>query len=502
MQKDSQELYKAYQDITQKAADLQYAAAVLGWDQEVYMPSKGFPYRGRQLATLATQAHELLTSESYGAILNELAARENLNDTQQNNVRLSMEDYEKNRKLPPSFVDELTRQTSVSFNAWIKAREENNYSVYQPQLDKMIALKRKQAELYGYEAHPYNALLDDYEKGITVAILDPIFEMVKDQLPSFLKKITEAQQVDNSFFHQHFPKQQQWDFSIYVLKQMGYDFEAGRQDISEHPFTTSFAPTDVRITTRVDEDNFASLLWSSIHEGGHALYEQGLPASEYGLPLGAAASLSIHESQSRLWENCVGRSLPFWKYFYPKLQQYFPQQLIRVSPEEFYNGVNRVQPSLVRTEADEVTYHFHVMIRYEIEKRLIEGALGSKELADEWNSMYKKYLGVSATDDKKGVLQDVHWSHGSFGYFPTYSLGSFYAAQFFEQAQKDDKGLSMQIENGKFDNLLHWLRENIHCYGRRYRSEELCQKVTGRGLDFTSFMRYLENKYLMVHEVS
>jgi len=501
MQKDTQQLYTAYQDITQKAADLQYAAAVLGWDQEVYMPPKGYSFRGRQLATLASQAHSFVTSNEYGNILYELAAKQDLTDVQKNNVRLSLEDYERNRKLSSDFVEELTQQTSQSYNAWIHARNENDYSIYAPQLKKMIALKRAQADLYGYEAHPYDALLDEYEKGATVAMLDPIFKMVQEQLPAVLKRISEAPQVSNSFFHQHFPKQQQWDFSTDVLKKMDYDFDAGRQDYSEHPFTTSFAPTDVRITTRVDERHFASLLWSSIHEGGHALYEQGLPESEYGMPLGAAASLSIHESQSRLWENCVGRGKSFWKFFYPKLQQYFPQQLGGVAIADFYKGMNRVQPSLIRTEADEVTYHFHVMIRYEIEKALIGGSLDPQDVSAAWNDLYDKYLGVRPKDDKNGVLQDVHWCHGSFGYFPTYSLGSFYAAQFFEQAQKDINGLQSQIEAGEFSDLHHWLYERVYKYGRRYYSEELCKNITGSGLDFSSFMRYIQQKYIDVYAV-
>ena len=495
------DLYQQYQNITQKAADFNNAAAVLGWDQEVYMPSKGFPYRGRQLATLAAQAHELVTSETYGAILKELSSKNDLTEEQQHNVRLSFEDYEKNKKLSSAFVETFTQQTSNSYSAWIEARRKNDFSLYAPQLERMIALKKEQAELYGYSQHPYDALLDDYEKDATVATLDPVFQKVKDHLPSLLQQIMQAQQVKDSFFYQNFSRQKQFDFSLTVLKQMGYDFDAGRQDYSEHPFSTSFAPTDVRVTTRVDENNLASLLWSSIHEGGHALYEQGLPEHQYGMPLGAAASLSVHESQSRLWENCVGRSLPFWKYFFPKLQEYFPEQLRRVSAEEFYSATNKVEPSLIRTEADEVTYHFHVMIRYEIEKALLSNEIKPGDLAGIWNEYYQKYLGVSSTDDKHGVLQDVHWSHGSFGYFPTYSLGSFYAAQFFEQAMADIANLESQITEGKFDTLLQWLRTHVHQYGRRYRSEELCKHITGRGLDFSSFMRYATKKYSGIYSL-
>lgn len=499
IQKSSADLYAAYKETTQKAADLNNASAVLGWDQEVYMPAKGFEVRGRQLATLASLAHEMLTSEAYGNQLQELAGRGDLADDEKRNVELSLEDYNKNKKLSAAFVEAITQQTSASYNAWIQSRKENKFSIYAPELDKMIQLKKQQASMYGYESNPYDALLDEYEKGASVALLDRVFGDVKQQLPVLLDKIKTAQQVDDSFFLCNYPKQAQWDFSMDVLHAMGYDFEAGRQDMSEHPFTTSFAPTDVRVTTRVDENNYSSLLWSSIHEGGHALYEQGLPIEQYGLPLGAAASLGIHESQSRLWENNVGRGKQFWHHFYPKLQQYFPQQLNDVTVEAFYKGMNKVEPSLIRTEADEVTYHFHVMIRYEIEKGLMNGDLFTEDLPEAWNGLYNKYLGVSAQDDKTGVLQDVHWAHGSFGYFPTYSLGSFYAAQFYLQAVKEMPTLADDIANGRLLGLREWLRGKVHQYGRRYTSEELCKQITGTGLDFKVFMQYAHEKYAGIY---
>lgn len=495
------ELYEQYISITQKAADFNNAAAVLGWDQEVYMPQKGFAHRGRQLATLATQAHELLTSELYGALLQELAGREDLQDVARSNVMLSLEDYQKGKKLSAAFVETLTEQTSRSYGAWIKARRDNDFAVYVPELERMIALKRQQSDLYGYPQHPYDALLDDYEKGATVTMLDPVFEELRQQLPPLLGQIAAAPQVDDQFFFRHYAGEKQFEFSVKVLAQMGYDFDAGRQDYSEHPFTTSFAPTDVRVTTRVDETNLASLLWSSIHEGGHALYEQGLPEEQYGLPLGAAASLSIHESQSRLWENCLGRGLSFWQHFFPILQGVFSDALANVSATEFFKASNKVAPSLIRTEADELTYHFHVMIRYEIEKALLEGVLHPRDLSGVWNEYYHKYLGIAAKDDLSGVLQDVHWSHGSFGYFPTYSLGSFYAAQFYEQAEKDLPNLKEQVALGNFSTLLQWLRSHIHQYGRRYRSEELCARVTGKGLDVSCFLHYARQKYSAVYGV-
>jgi len=487
--------YADYLQRTQRAADLYNASAVLGWDQETYMPPKGAPYRGRQLATLASTAHEWMTSDAYGELLKALSDDGSLSEEEAANVRLSLEDYEKGKKLSPEFVERLARQQSASFAAWVEAREAKDYARYAPELEKMIALKKEQVDLLGWEGHPYNALLDDYEKGATVAFLDPLFETVQRELRPLLDAVGATTGVDNSFFHKHYPKDAQWAFSLDVLKAIGYDFEAGRQDLSEHPFSTSFAPTDVRVTTRVDEKNVASLLWSSIHEGGHALYEQGLPEAQYGLPLGQAASLSIHESQSRLWENMVGRSAAFWKHFFPVIHGRFKDQLKDCGEETWYRGANRVEPSLIRTEADELTYHFHVLIRYEIEKALMDGSLSPTDLRDAWNTAYEKHLGIRPTDDKVGMLQDVHWSHGSFGYFPTYSLGSFYAAQFFEQASKELPALEEDIAAGKFNGLLEWLRENVHRHGRRYRSEELCNRITGRGLDFGAFMRYARAKW-------
>lgn len=497
----TKELYEEYKRITQKAADLEYASAVLGWDQEVYMPPKGFTFRGRQLATLASLAHEMVTSKEYGELLHELAGKDDLDDTQHANIRLSIEDYEKNSKLPSSFVEELTGQVSKSYDAWIRSRRENSYKVYAPELEKMIALKKKQAEYYGYKEHPYDALLDEYEKGATVSMLNPVFKQVKEYLPGILQQVNSVEQVDDSFFRQHYAKDKQWDFSIEVLKKMGYDFEAGRQDLSEHPFTTSFSPEDVRVTTRVSEDDYTSLLWSTIHEGGHALYEQGLPVDQYGLPLGAAASLSVHESQSRIWENCVGRGVHFWKYFYPVLQGYFKDALQDVSVAQFYKAMNKVQPSFIRTEADELTYHFHVMIRYEIEKALISGELEPSGVATAWNEMYTKYLGITPPDDKQGVLQDIHWAHGSFGYFPTYSLGSFYAAQYYSKAKQELPELEAEMARGEFAGLLQWLRKNIHIHGRRYRSEELCQKITGEGLNLEYFVEYMSEKMSSVYGI-
>lgn len=493
--------YQHYQEINQSAADFRNAAAVLEWDQETYMPAKGYKTRGRQLATLAARAHELLTNSEYAALLETLKADNSLDEIQAINVRLSLEDFEKNKKLSNAFVAELSQATSTALQAWIEARRKNNYGIFAPELKKMIGLKKQQAALYGYDNHPYDALLDDYEKGATVAQLNPIFEKLRNELPAILSAISCAGQVDDSFLQKHYPKDAQFQFSLDVLTAMGYDFEAGRQDYSEHPFTTSFSPSDVRITTRVDEDDFSSLFWSSVHEGGHALYEQGLPTEQYGMPICAATSLAIHESQSRLWENCVARGMDFWKYFYKPLQAKFSEQLGSVSIEKFYAGMNKVLPSLIRTEADELTYHFHVMIRYEIEKGLLEDSISVEDLPKVWAEKYQQYLGITPPDDVQGILQDVHWAHGSFGYFPTYSLGSFYAVQFFQKAKEELPEIVNEMEVGTFHSLGRWLRQNIHQQGRRYRSEQLCERTTGTKLRVDAFLGYAKEKYSSIYKI-
>jgi len=491
----SNELYTRYKEKMQQIADVRNAMAVLGWDQETYLPEKGASFRGQQLTTLSTIAHEMFVAPELGEILQELHQRTDLSAVQQKNVALSLEDYEKNKKYPSSFVADLSQTTNAAYHAWIRARKANSYAEFEPLLSKMVLLKQQETHILGYEGHPYNALVNEYEKGATTAMLDTIFDDVKKALTPLLRRIEQSPQVEKDFLHRHYERNQQWQLGIALLKDMGYDMGAGRQDISEHPFTTSFNPQDVRVTTRIDENDFGNMTWSCIHEGGHALYEQGLPLDEYGLPCGEAASLGIHESQSRLWENNVGRSLAFWQHYYPQLQQTFPNNLKDVPLSAFYKGINQVQPSLIRTEADELTYHFHVMIRYEIEKGLLEGTYTTKDLDQVWNRYYQEYLHVTPPNDNQGILQDIHWSHGSFGYFPTYSLGSFYAAQLFATAKQKVPGLTEQISTGQFGALLQWLREHIHAYGRYYTSNELCEKVTGKKLDFQYFLQYAEEKF-------
>ena len=496
---DTQNLYTQYKATLQKIADVKYASAVLQWDQEIYLPAKGNEIRGRQIATLNELAHEKFTSEEFGVLLNELINKDGLTPAEKRNAELSLYDYNKNKKLPSAFVRQMSEAVNKSFHAWIQARKENSFSIFQQPLQEIILLKKQEADLLGYETHPYNALMNDYDRGLTVDTVDTLFTSLKPQLLELLQKINSQPPVEDSFLHQHFDKEKQWQFGIEILKRMHFDFEAGRQDISEHPFTTNFNSNDVRITTRINENDFANMLWSCIHEGGHALYEQGLPESEYGLPLGEYCSLSIHESQSRLWENCIGRGEAFWQHNYPLLQKYFPAQLKNITGQQFYKAINQVKPSLIRTEADEVTYHFHVMIRYEIEKMLIEGSIAAKDIPACWNEKYKKYLGVTVPDDKQGCLQDVHWSHGSFGYFATYSIGSLYAAQIYSAISLEISSLNTDISAGNLQPVLDWLKLHIYDYGRFYNSEELCEKATGQKLNAQHFINYATVKFQNIY---
>ncbi|MBD0277264.1 MAG: carboxypeptidase M32 [Flavisolibacter sp.] len=495
------ELYELYKNKMHRIADVRYATAVLQWDQETYLPPKGAAARGRQISTLSEIAHQLFSEESLGNLLQELLSKDDLSAVEKRNVERTWEDYTKNKKYTSAFVRQLTEQINKTFHAWIEARKQNIFSLFENDLQVLVQLKKEEAEILGYEHHPYNALLNEHEKGVTIELLDKTFTDLLPSLKTLLEKISAKPQVDDSFLKQFFPEQQQWNWGLFLIRQLGFDVEAGRQDKSEHPFTISFSAQDVRITTRIDERDFGNMTWSCIHEAGHALYEQGLPEEQYGVPLGEACSFSIHESQSRLWENNVGRSTEFWRYFYPVLQQHFPDQFGVVNEASFYKAINKVQPALIRTEADEISYHFHVYIRYQLERNLLDGTLDTRDIPAFWKEQYKKAMDIDVPDDKRGALQDVHWSHGSFGYFPTYSLGSFYAAQFYAKAQSDVPELEVEISRGNLQLLLQWLRSEIHAQGRYYTSEELCEKVTAKTLDVSFFLDYILEKYTGIYNL-
>lgn len=498
-------LYQTYVAKMHKIADVNHAIAVLGWDQEVHLPEKGAHHRAQQIATLAGMVHEMAVSAELEDLLGKLSEDESLTFEQQRNIAETKKHIDRRKKLPVNFVVQLTKAVSATYQAWMKARSANHgegdFTLFSPQLKQLVDLKREETTCIGYADHPYDALIDEFEPGEKTADLTVLFADVRRQLVDFVKEIHHQPQVEDHWMFEHYDKDRQWHFGLELLKQMGYDFKAGRQDISAHPFTTSFSMHDVRVTTRINEHDLHEMIWGCLHEGGHALYEQGLLPDNYGLPSGSYVSLGIHESQSRLWENNVGRSLPYWKANYAQLQAQFPERLANVPLEAFYKSMNKVNPSLIRTNADELTYHFHILVRFEIEKALIEGSVEVNDLRELWNQKYKEYLDVTVPNDRKGVLQDIHWSHGSFGYFATYSLGSFYAAQFFHQASKDIPYLQTLIEHGNLQPLLQWLRTNIHQYGQLYPAEELCKRITGEKLNFKYFMEYARQKYSFIYNL-
>ena len=488
-----------YQEFAKKSAridDLSKASAVLGWDQQVYMPKNGAPARGQQLATLASISHELGTDPKLEELARSLSEEAALSDEQRVNAKISLKDILRRKKYSDRFVEEMSLTTSAAFGGWVEARSKRDWKLFEPHLEKIVKLKLEEAEFLGYEKHPYDALVEDYEPGLTVAKIDEVFGQVKTELFPFIREILKKPKPDASMLSKFYPKARQWNFARGVIEKIGYSFDSGRADDAPHPFCTTFGPEDVRITIRSDEHEFNRMLYAAIHEAGHALYELGLPQAEHcGLPLGNAVSLAFHESQSRFWENSIGRSLPFWTGNFGALQAEFPENLSAVSLDSFYRASNIIEPTFIRVEADELTYHAHIYIRYLVERALISKEIQVKDVPHFWNSKVQEYLGITPGHDSDGCLQDVHWSYGSFGYFPTYSFGSFYAAQLHATMKREVPDFDARVERGEFAPILGWLKKNVHAHGRRYHSEELLTRVTGSGLDFSHFMAYAREKY-------
>ncbi|HJT20550.1 MAG TPA: carboxypeptidase M32 [Nitrospira sp.] len=488
------------------------AASVLSWDQETYMPAGGGVARAEQIATLQGLAHQKLVSPEMERLLGQSVDLANgvpldhdgelWDESAQALLREVWRDYSRAKKLPSDFVVKLSRECSLAQQVWAEAKEDNAFPRFLPNLRTVLSLKREEAGYLGYVDSPYNALLDVYEPGATIAGLRPLLAELKARLVPLLKKIQNSPiHIDDSILFHAYDTTRQLEFGRLVLIRMGYDFERGRLDLSAHPFTTSFHPTDVRVTTRVHEHDLPSCLFSCIHEGGHGLYDQGLDPRHYGTPLGDSVSLGIHESQSRLWENCVGRSRAFWRFFYPVLQQTFHHQLRHVEMEDFYAAINRVKPSFIRVEADELTYNLHIMLRVEIEQDLIEGRTRADDLPEIWNGKMKEYLGIVPSTDAEGVLQDVHWSLGAFGYFPTYTLGNLYAVQFYDQVRMEIPHLEDEIAAGQLSVLRRWLEQKIHRWGRMFTPERLSHRVTGRSVSPEPFLRYVERKYGEIYKL-
>ncbi len=482
------------------------AASVLSWDQETYMPAGGGEARAEQIAVLQGLAHQKLVSPDIESLLSHWVdpatgqaveqPGDRWDEPSRSLLREVWRDFSRAKKLPSDFVIKMSRECSLAQQVWAEAKEQSKFDMFLPNLRRVLSLKREEAQYLGYEESPYNALLDIYEPGSAIATLRPVFARLKARLIPLLRKITRSTvRIDDGILRYTYDQARQLEFGRLVLIAMGYDFERGRLDLSTHPFTTSFHPTDVRVTTRVHEHELQSCLFSCIHEGGHGLYDQGLDQRYFGTPLGDSVSLGIHESQSRLWENCVGRSLPFWRYFYPILQQTFHHQLRGVDVEQFYAAINCVKPSLIRVDADELTYNLHIMLRFEIEQDLIEGTTQPEDLPTIWNQKMEEFLGIIPKSDAEGALQDVHWSYGAFGYFPTYTLGNLYAVQFFEQAKLEIPHLEDEIEAGQLMVLRRWLEQKIHRWGRMFTPDHLAQRVMGTSVSPEPFLAYVEKKY-------
>jgi carboxypeptidase Taq len=482
-----------------EVCDLKGAGSLLSWDQQTYMPAGGGPARAEQLATLEKLAHVRFTAEEVGEWLEGAAVETQALSYETDDaslVRLTRRDFAKARRIPPALVAEIARRTSLGMETWVKARADSDFGLFRNSLQTIVNLQRELADCLGYRERRYDALLDQYEPGLPSAELERLFDDLKADLIPLVQDLSQKlERVRKEPLHQSFPIDRQQAFGLELAQQMGFDLSRGRQDQSVHPFCTSFSIHDVRITTRFDEKSLPSALFGTLHETGHAVYEQGVSAALERTPLRDGASLGIHESQSRLWENLVGRSRGFWKFAYPRLQAIFPQQLGDCALETFYRAINRVEPSLIRVEADEVTYNLHIMLRYELEVDLIENNLPTEDLPEAWNGKMRNYLGISPPNDALGVLQDVHWSHGLFGYFPTYSLGNLVSVQFFEQAKQEIPTISGEIERGEFSNLLAWLKEHVHRHGRKFMPAELVQRVTGGPLRAEPFVDFLKAKY-------
>lgn len=486
-------------------AHLNAVNSLVSWDQEVNMPEKGADMRSSSLAALSSIIHEKFLDLDAGGLLTGLKREldsKKLKGKDATIVRETWRTFDRERKLPEAFVHEYAEVISKSQNAWTTARAKNDFKSFLPHLRKVVELKRKEAQLVGYEKSPYDALIDQHEPGMTAESLAIILADLKDILVPLLKRIKTSQIVlDRTLVRGAFPTEKQFALNRFVAETIGFDFQAGRLDVSTHPFSSGFHPRDVRITTRYKENDVLDSLMSTMHETGHGLYEQGLPFEHVGTPLSDSVSMGIHESQSRLWENMIGRSRGFWTYMYQHLKKAFPVPFKSLPLAKFYGALNAVQPSLIRVEADEVTYNLHIIIRFEIEKEIIEGTIDLKDLPEIWSAKYKEYLGITVPSDTFGVLQDVHWSIGYFGYFPSYSLGNLYAAQFFAKMHKDIPNLNTQIENGQFDVILTWLRMNIHERGKTYFAQDLIKKVTGEYPTSRYFGEYLNKKYSEIYRL-
>jgi len=477
---------------------LKSVAGVLNWDEHTQLPPKGTEHRATQVSLLAKIIHEKFSSAHVGHLITEMEASDLLHDPQSDaavNVRELRRDYDRAVRVPSSLVQEISRVAVLAQSAWAEARRKSSYGDFQPFLARILDLKREEAECVGYRTCPYDALLDEYEPGETTANLNVVFASLRDKLVALIGRIgASGRKTPLDILERYYPREAQEKFARMAAMKIGFDFQAGRLDTTVHPFCSDLGPGDTRLTTRYDENYFGDAFFGVMHEAGHGLYDQGLKPEYFGTPLGEAISLGIHESQSRTWENLVGRSGVFWKHFFPLVKDAFPAALAGVSEEQWVFAANDIRPSFIRVEADEATYNLHILLRFELEQALLHEDLQAADLPGAWNEKMKQYLGIVPLDDAHGCLQDIHWSMGAIGYFPTYTLGNLYAAQFFEQAQADLGDLDRQIAAGNFAPLLAWLRKNIHSHGRRYSAGQLVKKITGKELSSEPLLKHLGKK--------
>lgn len=484
----------------EKVNHLERARAVLHWDQQTFMPEQGNAARASHQATLSEVVHGLLTDSELGRLVARAErSTKRGTDVERAYVREASREYKIATKFPNSFIKEYATVSALADQAWKQAKTESDFKVFAPHLTKLLELSRREANYLGYTGHPYDALLDLYEPGVTTAMLDPLFDDLRANLVPLLQKILKRPRANREKPLQGtFDLERQLELNRKIATAIGYDFTRGRMDLSAHPFSTSFSPDDARITTRPDLHNLSFGLSSTIHEVGHAMYEQGVD-SKLGAPLAGGVSTGMHESQSRLWENLVGRSRPFWKRYASLVHEYFPSTK-RYDADDFYRAINAVRAMPIRVEADEVSYNLHILLRYELERSLVEGSLAVSDLPEVWNAKMKEYLGITVKNDAEGVLQDVHWSSG-FGYFPTYTLGTIMSIQLFDAAKQSDPKLRAELSRGRYGLLLRWLRRNVHRHGAVYPASELLKKATGSDLATGPYLQYLNSKYRKLYDL-
>jgi carboxypeptidase Taq len=490
-------------ELSKEIHELHSILSLLHWDQETYMPSGGSVPRSEQIALLSGLIHERKTSRKFKANLEKLISLNSgkikvkgLSRPHQLMVREWAKDFRRLNKLPSGFVKNFSQVTAEAAQIWGTAKKENNFKIFAPFLEKIVALNRQKAEIFGFEEHPYDALIETYEPCMNARKLGVLFDGLRKELVALVKNLEKkTKRIDDKFLHRKVSHESQREISELLLSHLPADAAYTRLDLSNHPFSTALHPHDSRITTRFLPNHFMSNLFSILHESGHSFYEMGLPLDTWGTPLSEAVSLSVHESQSRWWETLIGRSYPFWKFFYPKLQKALPAVLKGISLERFYKAINKVSPSLIRVEADEVTYCLHVILRFEIEKELITGKLNVHDLPAFWNAKMKEFLGVEPKTDREGCLQDIHWSLGDFGYFPTYALGNLMAAHIFTAFAKEHPEWEEKVQKGDLAFIREWLTKNVHKWGRIYNLEELAKRITGKPFSERAYCAYLKKKY-------